>query len=143
MRNVTLSLSLLSSLLGFVAPIAPAHTLEPASPELTISDAASRDSASPDLADHATSAQDDETPSPGKLLAQTSPSPEPAPIAPVVRILAPQATTTGERSTNLIVQYPAATTVQVTVNQTPINPAIQTQTQAGADGVTQVWYDIP
>ena len=144
MRTVTLSLSLLS-LLG-AAPIAPAHTLEPASPELTISDAASFDAASSALAAYEpSSAQDGETPRLGQLLAQTSPPPEPAPapIAPEVRILAPQATTTGERSTNLIVQYPAATSVQVTVNQTPIDPAIQTQTQAGADGVTQVWYDIP
>ena len=149
MQNVTLGLALLSSLLGAVATIAPAHALAPDSPELTDRDLALAPQPTPVKPatalepSHQSSRR--EAPQRRELLAQTSPPPEPAPtsIAPVVRILAPQATTIGERSTNLIVQYPAATNVQVTVNQTPIDPAIQTQTQAGADGVTQVWYDIP
>ncbi|HEY9897062.1 MAG TPA: hypothetical protein V6D34_16905, partial [Candidatus Sericytochromatia bacterium] len=148
MQNVTLRLALLSSLLGTVATIAPAHALASASPELIDRDLVSAPqptAVKPAAALEPSYQSSREAPQQRELLAQTSPPPEPAPtpIAPVIRILAPQATTTGERSTNLIVQYPAATKVQVTVNQTPIDPAIQTQTQAGADGVTQVWYDIP
>ena len=143
MRNATLSLALLSSLLGAVATIAPAHTRELANRELASASKLSQ-------VEHATTSETShqpsgEAPKSSALLTQALPAEAaPAPIASGVRILAPQAAVTGERSTSLIVQYPAATKVQVTVNKTPIDPALLTQIQPGADrSVTQVWYNVP
>lgn len=72
-----------------------------------------------------------------------------APVAQLspteVKILAPQAATTGERATNLVVQYAPGAKVQVTVNGNPIDPKITTQVQPDTTNgvVNQVWYGIP
>lgn len=142
MRHLTLSLALLSSVLGTFAAIAPAYARE-------LSDRGVR-RLPPSPLEQTTALEthqqaEREAPKPSEQLAQAPPAaPASVPTASDVRILAPQTATTGDRSTSLIVQYPAATKVQVTVNQKPIDPAIQTQTQPGTDNsVTQVWYDIP
>ena len=162
MRNSMLSLAFISSIVGAFAAIAPAHTRELTSLPLSLH------------AQHVRPVEQSTTAEAGYLfrsearqgreLAQTSsppielaPAPSsttpgstapnstaPASTAPAVRILAPQSAAIGERSTSLVVQYPAATKVQVTVNKKPLDPAIQTQIQPQADGtVTQVWYNIP
>ncbi|MBW4691208.1 MAG: hypothetical protein KME27_05515 [Lyngbya sp. HA4199-MV5] len=159
MRHVTLSLTLLSSVLGALTTIAPAYSRELVDRKLVGTLApTSVESVSTHEADAPTSRKAPKQTSPKtfkqtSLLAQTplapAPAPSPAPTNATptetgVRILTPQAGTTGERSTSLIVQYPATTKVQVTVNQKPIDPALQTQTQPTADNqVTQVWYNIP
>ncbi|MBD2021492.1 hypothetical protein H6F43_15035, partial [Leptolyngbya sp. FACHB-36] len=60
-----------------------------------------------------------------------------------VRIVSPQASVTGDRTTNFVVQYPAGTAISVTVNGQPIDPTVRTQTQPSGDVVTQVWYGVP
>jgi hypothetical protein len=79
--------------------------------------------------------------------AQTIPVPpaDQLPLAPgEIRIVSPQAPVTGERFTNLVVQYAPGTKVQVLVNQQPIAATIVSQTQTNPPNlVTQVWYSIP
>ena len=81
---------------------------------------------------------------PSSQINQSQVSQNPEPMTPVpVRIISPQAPTTTEKETNLIVQYPPGTKVRVTVNQKPIDSATPTQTQSDAAGVvTQVWYGL-
>lgn len=72
-------------------------------------------------------------------------TPDASPVAASdVRILSPQPTVTGARTTNLVVQYAAGTTVQVTLNGKPLDSVIPTQTQRDEANqrVTQVWYNI-
>lgn len=80
-------------------------------------------------------------------IAQTeaTPVPVPSPSPAAVQIISPQTQTTGDRSTNLVVQYAPGTQLQVTVNQNPIDSAIATQTQPDATNglVRQVWYNLP
>ncbi|WP_421659150.1 Ig-like domain-containing protein [Leptothermofonsia sp. ETS-13] len=66
------------------------------------------------------------------------------PASTEVKILAPQATSTGEQTTNLMVQYASGATVQVTVNGNPLGAQIPTQVQPDSAGgvVNQVWYGI-
>jgi len=68
----------------------------------------------------------------------------PAQVVSPIQILAPTTPTTGEKTTNLVVQYGAGETVTVKVNGAAIDPATPTQTQANPDGsITQVWYNLP
>jgi hypothetical protein len=63
-----------------------------------------------------------------------------------IKILSPLSESTlGQKSTNLVVQYPTGTTVAVTVNGTPLDAAIATQVQpdSGSGTTTQVWYAVP
>ena len=143
MRSVTIHLALMSSLFSAIAAIAPASakgvakapTPSPAGhvTTLTLGHSEQKQAAGVPL---------------NARLAQTSAPPTdatPSPSTPTgVRILAPQASTTGEQSTSLIVQYPAGTKVEVTVNQKPLAATTQTQIQPQpGNQVTQVWYDIP
>lgn len=77
---------------------------------------------------------------PGPTIAQASPL-----AATDVRIVSPQTVTTGDRSTNLVIQYAPGATVQVTVNQRPLDAGTATQIQPDGNGtvVNQVWYNIP
>lgn len=86
----------------------------------------------------------------GSPVAQAPTTPEvvtpvpPSEVAPLeVRILSPQASVVGERTTNLVVQYPATTKITVTVNGQPIDAATPTQVDRTDTTATQVWYQIP
>lgn len=84
----------------------------------------------------------------GILAQEVPPPPSPMPIAtPVgsIRILSPQPSSTGDRTTSLVIQYPQDTPIQVTVNGKPLDPATPTQTEVDEQQaiVTQVWYKIP
>jgi hypothetical protein len=74
-----------------------------------------------------------------------TPTMSPAVSPATVQIIAPQTQTTGDRSTNLVIQYAPGTQVQVTVNQKPIDPTTPTQTQPDEanNRVRQVWYNLP
>jgi hypothetical protein len=68
-------------------------------------------------------------------------APSPSPI----QILSPTNLVSGAKFTDLVIQYPTGTKVQVTVNQQPLDPATPTQTQENpaTNQVTQVWYRVP
>ncbi|MBD1922676.1 hypothetical protein H6F77_16560 [Microcoleus sp. FACHB-831] len=74
-----------------------------------------------------------------------SPTPNPQSLEVPVRILTPQSGVIRNRSTNLSIQYSAATQVQVSVNKKPIDSKIQTQIDRNEaqNIVNQVWYNIP
>lgn len=61
-----------------------------------------------------------------------------------VRILNPQPGTIGERTTSLIVQYPANQTVQIKINGNTLDPETPTQTERDESQnlITQTWYNI-
>ena len=61
-----------------------------------------------------------------------------------VRILNPQPGTTRDRTTSLIVQYPASSTVIVKINGDTLDPETPTQIQRdeAQNLVTQTWYNI-
>jgi len=67
------------------------------------------------------------------------------PEASSVRILSPQPSETGDRFTNLVVQYPVGTAVQASVNQKPLDASVQTQVEqdTATNLATQVWYRVP
>ncbi|HEY9907870.1 MAG TPA: hypothetical protein V6D18_09750, partial [Thermosynechococcaceae cyanobacterium] len=129
-----ISLLLLSSCMGTIALLAPAA----AAPEPEAATAKTETGSKLEQ-----SIQLPSTPQ----VSQSSPAPSsPAPIAASeVRILSPQAPTTSEKETNLVVQYAPGAKVRVTVNQQPIDPSSPTQTQTDATTglITQVWYSIP
>lgn len=85
--------------------------------------------------------------SPSVALTQNdTPATAPAALAPgTVRILTPQSGVTDKTSTNLVIQYNANDSVQVTVNQKPLDP--KTATQQNRDEtqnlINQAWYNIP
>ncbi|HEY9613452.1 hypothetical protein [Allocoleopsis sp.] len=80
------------------------------------------------------------------LTQNTPPATNSAELAPgTVRILTPQSGVTSNRSTNLVIQYNANDTIQVSVNQKPLDP--KTNTQQNQDQtqnlINQAWYNIP
>ncbi|AFZ17358.1 hypothetical protein [Allocoleopsis franciscana] len=85
--------------------------------------------------------------SPSLALKQNdAPATEAAALAPgTVRILTPQSGVTDKTSTNLVIQYNANDSVQVSVNQKPLDP--KTATQQNRDEaqnlINQAWYNIP
>ena len=62
-----------------------------------------------------------------------------------IQILSPTNLVSGAKFTDLVVQYPTGTKVQITVNQQPLDPATPTQTQENpaTNQVTQIWYRVP
>lgn len=165
----TISLALLSSLFSAIAPIAAdAKPTPDASPVL---DSESAIALQPGPAENLSSPLQP-FPSLGQLAQtaepateQTAPATETQPDTPTesappsapeqpdsptpadsgIKIVSPSTQVTGDRSTNLVVQYAPGTKVQVLVNQKPIDAATPTQTQPGdgSNPVTQVWYNIP
>jgi hypothetical protein len=85
--------------------------------------------------------------SPSLALKQNNaPATAPAGLASgTVRILTPQSGVTDNPSTNLVIQYNASDSVQVSVNQKPLDP--KTATQQNRDEaqnlINQAWYNIP
>ena len=68
------------------------------------------------------------------------------PLAPdEVRILTPQAGTTQQGTTDLVVQYNAEAQIQVSVNENPLDPDTPTHQERdeAQNLITQFWYDIP
>ena len=61
-----------------------------------------------------------------------------------VRILNPQPGTMAERTTSLIVQYPADQTVEIKINGNTLDPETPTQKERDASQnlITQTWYNI-
>ncbi|WP_432809319.1 hypothetical protein [Pantanalinema sp. GBBB05] len=141
------NISLLTSILGAIGLITAARAVErPATPSIATTAALQfqpvANSKAPDLRALAAAM--------GRPVAQapTSPdvsTPEPAADAAIseVRILSPQSLVVGERTTNLVVQYPVTTKITVTVNGKPIDAATPTQVDRTDTTATQVWYQIP
>jgi hypothetical protein len=67
----------------------------------------------------------------------------PVATASDIQILAPTASVISDRSTNLVVRYPAATKITVLVNGKPVDAAIPTQVDRNDTTATQVWYRVP
>ena len=61
-----------------------------------------------------------------------------------VRILNPQPGTIGERTTSLIVQYPADQTLEIKINGNTLDPETPTQRERDSSQnlITQTWYNI-
>ncbi|MGQ4649325.1 hypothetical protein [Lyngbya aestuarii] len=62
-----------------------------------------------------------------------------------VRILTPESGVIPKKTTNLVAQYSADASIQVNVNQNPLDPSIvSTQELNEAENrITQIWYNIP
>ncbi|GET40181.1 hypothetical protein [Microseira wollei] len=68
----------------------------------------------------------------------------PAGASSGVRILNPQPGTIGERTTSLIVQYPADQTLEIKINGNTLDPETPTQKERDSSQnlITQTWYNI-
>lgn len=141
------NISLLTSILGAIGLITAARAVErPATPSVATTAALQfqpvATSKAVDLRALAAAI--------GRPVAQAPTSPDvstPEPAADVarseVRILSPQSVVVGERTTNLVVQYPTTTKITVSVNGKPIDAATPTQIDRTDTTATQVWYQIP
>lgn len=76
--------------------------------------------------------------------AETTEAQLPTTASSRVRILNPQPGTMGERTTSLIVQYPADQTLQIKINGNTLDPETPTQRERdeAQNLITQTWYNI-
>ena len=129
-------------------PVRKSLTSESLSPN-PVTESAHPESLSPNPVRESVTSVTTESPLPGVKVSEGNNNPTPIAgltLAPnEVRILSPQTSTTGERSTNLIVQYNINSQVEVKVNNKPLDAATPTQIQRDEQQgtITQVWYNVP